>query len=201
MKILIRNSDNIAIYAQDDLVLTIFDVHGDNWHDPNFNGRNATIIEAILPRCWTGAVWSYIDGVWAVVDSARYAELLNAEIAAFVLRIDTDADALIREVIGERASQYAGAEREALAYQAAGYIGTVPPKVQAWATAKNQTATWAADSQIAAAANWRNAENALYATRLLLKESGRNAIDAESLDVIKTQWAEFIAALRLQVAN
>jgi hypothetical protein len=201
MKILIRNSDNISIYAQDDLVLTIHNVHGDNWSDPNFNGRNATIIEATLPRWWTGAVWSYIDGVWAVVDSARYAELLNAEIATFVLQIDTDADVLIREVIGERASQYAGAEREALAYQAAGYTGTAPPKVQAWATAKNQTATWAADSQIAAAANWRSAEDALYATRLLLKEKGRNAIDAESLDVIKTQWAEFMMALRLQVGN
>ena len=201
MKILIRNSDCLVLYAQDDLFLTIYDAHGENWSNLTLNSTNATIFEATLPRCWTGFAWSYIDGVWAVVDSARYAELLNAEIVSFVLQIDTDADALIRAVIGERASQYAGAEREALAYPAAGYIGTVPPKVQAWATAKNQTATWAADSQIAAAANWRNAEDALYATRLLLKEKGRNAIDAESLDIIKTQWAEFMAALRLQVAN
>lgn len=116
--------------------------------------------------------------------------------AAFIAQIDTDADALIRAVIGERASQYEGAEREALAYKAAGYTGTVPPKVQAWATAKAQTATWAADSQIATAAGWRNAENALYAKRLLLKETAQAAIDSDGLDTVKAQWTGFMAALK-----
>jgi hypothetical protein len=194
MKILIRNSDSLVFYAQDDLVLDT-EAHGDNWRDPNFNSTNATIIEATLPRGWINATWSYIDGVWVVVNLTRYTALLNAEIATFILRIDADADALIRTTIGERASQYAGAEGESLAYQAAGYTGTVPPKVQAWATAKNQTAAWAANSQIAAAATWRSAENALYATRLLLKEAARAATGAAELDTIKIQWATFMAAL------
>ena len=78
MKILIRNSDSIVIYAQDDLILDT-EAHGNNWRDPNFNSTNATIVDAALPRLWSGAVWSYIDGVWSVVDSVRYAELSSSE--------------------------------------------------------------------------------------------------------------------------
>src|SRR3990167_9245177 len=131
----------------------------------------------------------------AAQNAAAAAKFPNAK-SAFILQIDADADALIRAVIGERANQYEGAEREALSYKAAGYTGTIPPKVQAWATAKNQTATWAADSQIATAAGWRQAEDALYATRLLLKENARNALDAAALDTTKAQWAGFLAALK-----
>ena len=195
MKILIRNSDSVVIYAQDDLILDT-EAHGNNWRDPNFNVENATIVDAALPRLWSGAVWSYINGVWSIANLARYTELLNVEKTAFIIQIDTDADALIRAVIGERASQYEGAEKESLAYKAAGYTGTVPPKVQAWATAKNQTATWAADSQIATAEGWRNAENSLYAKRLLLKETARAALDAAELDSIKAQWSGFVAGLK-----
>jgi hypothetical protein len=127
------------------------------------------------------------------------ADLQNKFIDAngtFILKIDADADALIRAVIGERASQYESAEREALAYKAAGYTGTVPPKVQAWATAKNQTARWAADSQIETAEIWRNAENDLYAKRLLLKEQTRNTTDITELDLIKSDWDQFMGLLR-----
>lgn len=131
--------------------------------------------------------------------SSNLGTRLIAAKSAFMIQIDTEADALIRAVIGERASQYEGAERESLAYQAAGYTGTVPPKVQAWATAKNQTATWAADSQIATAAVWRNAENALYAKRLLLKETVRVAVDVAELDTIKADWAGFMSYLRGQL--
>ena len=78
MKILIRNLDSTVIYAQDDLVLDN-EAHGDNWRDPNFNTSNATLSEAELPNLWTGAVWSYIDEVWAVVDTARHNELIANE--------------------------------------------------------------------------------------------------------------------------
>jgi len=134
----------------------------------------------------------------AALQAAAVANFPNDK-AAFILQIDTDADALIRAVIGERSSQYGGAERESLAYKAAGYTGTVPPKVQAWATAKAQTATWAADSQIATAATWRSAEDALYAKRLLLKETASNAVDAAALDAVKVQWATFLVALKGQL--
>ena len=78
MKILIRNSDRVAIYAQDDLVLDA-EAHGNNWRDHNFNTSNATLAEAKLPEFWTGAVWSYIDGVWNVADSVRHDEILLKE--------------------------------------------------------------------------------------------------------------------------
>jgi hypothetical protein len=77
MKILIRNSDNIVFYAQSDLVLDT-ELHGDNWRDPNFNTTNATLAEATLPSGWTGAIWSYIDGVWAVADQDAYDRLQQA---------------------------------------------------------------------------------------------------------------------------
>ena len=143
-------------------------------------------------------MFSDIDGgpTKAEQEAEYLAKSISDAVAEFILQIDADADALIRAVIGERASQYEGAEREALEYKAAGYTGTVPPKVQAWATAKNETAQWAADSQIATADAWRSAENALYSKRLLLKENARNASDVAALNAIKAQWAGFIAALK-----
>jgi len=86
MKILIRNSDSAVIYAQNDLVLDT-EAHGNGWRDPNFNTENATITEAVLPKLWTGAVWSYNNGEWAVVDSARYAKLLAADQAILIREV------------------------------------------------------------------------------------------------------------------
>jgi len=129
-------------------------------------------------------------------DQAMRLAAFPAEKTAFIAQIYADADALIRTVIGERGSQYESAEKQSAAYKAAGYTGTVPPKVQAWATAKGQTATWAADSQIAAAAAWRNAEDALYAKRLLLKETAKTAADGDALDAVKAQWVAFMVTLR-----
>jgi len=73
MKILIRNSDNVVIYAQSDLLLDE-EAHGKGWRDPNFNLQNATLADADLPENWQGAVWSYSNGVWAVVDAAAHTE-------------------------------------------------------------------------------------------------------------------------------
>jgi len=152
-----------------------------------------------MPGLLDASLGGEIGDLWDGTVFSKVPRDMAAEKTAFILQIDTDADALIRSVIGERYSQYEGAEREALSYKMAGYTGTVPPKVQAWATAKNQTATWAADSQIAKAEAWRNAENTLYAKRLLLKETARNVTDATALDTIKVQWDEFMIALKLQL--
>ena len=78
MKILIRNSDHVVVYAQPDLALTDTEASGDGWRDPNFTTANATMGEADLPPLWTGAVWTYIGGVWTVLDTARHALLLQA---------------------------------------------------------------------------------------------------------------------------
>lgn len=80
MKILIRKSDNVVIYAQDDLILDT-EAHGNGWRDPQFNADNATLDDATLPAGWTGAVWSYTNGVWAVADPVAYAAIA-AEVQA-----------------------------------------------------------------------------------------------------------------------
>lgn len=164
----------------------------DLWEVSSLTAFDGITLIAVSSDVSIGDIW---NGTVIVKPAAPPRNIL-AEKIAFILQIDTDADALIRAVIGERASQYEGAERESLAYKAAGYTGAVPPKVQAWATAKNQTATWAADSQIATAEDWRNAENVLYAKRLLLKETARAAVDAAALDAVKENWAVFMAALK-----
>lgn len=79
MKILVRDSDNAVIYAQDDLILDV-EAHGDGWRDPNFDITNATIVEATLPDAWTGAVWSYVEGVWTVRDQAGYDMVLQKHV-------------------------------------------------------------------------------------------------------------------------
>ena len=133
-----------------------------------------------------------------VQDAYQAAAFPNAG-TAFILQIDTDADALIRSVIGERGSEYELAEREASAYKAAGYPVTVPSSVSAWATAKSWTAKEAADSIIATATDWRSVQSTLRAERLLRKEQARTALDATALDAIKAQWEAFMVALKLQL--
>lgn len=79
MKILIRNSDSVVVYAQDDLVLGDSAVYGDNWRDPAFNTSNATLGQAALPYLFFGGGWTCINGVWEVVNTVRHAQLLAAE--------------------------------------------------------------------------------------------------------------------------
>lgn len=78
MKILIRNVDNVVIYAQSDLVLTETELQGDGWRDPKFTTANARIEEAELPANWAGAVWSYVGGAWSVFDQAQHDKNIQA---------------------------------------------------------------------------------------------------------------------------
>lgn len=77
MKILVRKSDKVVFYADADLRLTEGEAVGTNWLDQHFNTGNADIYEAELPANFTGGVWSYIGGVWAVVDTGRLAQITN----------------------------------------------------------------------------------------------------------------------------
>jgi len=121
------------------------------------------------------------------------------QIAETLLHIDADVDQIYAALLGNREPEYVLAEKEALAFQAAGYTGTVPPSVQAWATAKSQTATWAADDILSAAASWRQAQIAIRATRLLCKEGAKNSADVAALLTVKAQWASFLAVIKPQL--
>ena len=78
MKILIRNTDSVAVYAGDDLTLSATELRGDSWVSKLFTTANATLVDADLPAHWSAGVWSYIGGVWTVADAPAYAAQFNA---------------------------------------------------------------------------------------------------------------------------
>lgn len=135
------------------------------------------------------------DAEEAAIEAAK----LPNEISAFVKKIDADVDAIYSATVGNRQSEYELAESDATAYQAAGYTGTVPASVQAWATVKNWTAQTAANDILATATAWRSAQVAIRSARLQRKEAARNAADQAGLDAVKAQWAGFVAAIRGQL--
>lgn len=148
---------------------------------------------------------SIVAGKWtqqwraSALDAATVAaNVANAKIS-IIRSIDADVDAIYAALLGNREAEYALAEKEATAYRDAGYAGTVPASVQAWATAKTQTATWAADDILAAASGWRAAQAAIRSNRLARKEAARNAADAAALATVQAQWAGFLAVIRAQL--
>jgi hypothetical protein len=120
-------------------------------------------------------------------------------VAALIKQIDADVDAINLAVIGSRAQEYELAERHGLAYKDAGYTGTVPSSVSSWATAKGWTATQAADDIIATASQWRTAQAAIRAQRLLRKEQVRAATDSAGITAAMAAWAGFVVAIRGQL--
>lgn len=145
--------------------------------------------------------WDLVALTQAEIDAEiqRQSADLTAQKSALVLRIDADADALIAQVIGQRGLEYLEAEKQAAAYITANYLGTVPPYVQDWATAKNKTATWAADDIAATATAWRSAQTSMRANRLQHKEAARNAADAAALDAVITSWSAFLVTIKTQL--
>lgn len=137
---------------------------------------------------------------WQKNEDAHLAAALPNARSALLLQIDNDTDALIKAVVGERAGEYERAERESIAYRDSGYAGAVPGSVEAWATAKNRTSTQATDDIIATATNWRAAQSAIRANRLLNKERARSA-SIDELDAIKSDWASFLAVITLGIVQ
>lgn len=149
---------------------------------------------------YSGGVWEcgdqrFIDvgGAYEIpTDIAPQAASINALIA----KIDADVDDVVSAILGRRETEYLLAETQALAYIAANYTGTVPVFVQDWATAKNQTATWAADSIAATATSWRAAQSSMRGNRLQHKEDARNAATIADLGAVETSWNAYFASLK-----
>lgn len=167
----------------------------------------ASIVD--VPSLPAGAVWGHWqhDGeAWVPTDLGlnAQAQALQAAIAALVQRIDQDADAVRKAVIGERGTEYAEALRQALDFQAADYEGTVPPYVASWTVAKAAAGvTWthqqSADDIIATGDAWLGAQEQIRATRLLSKEVARVAPDQAALQAVAGQWRTFLGVLRQQL--
>tara|TARA_R110000868_G_scaffold257946_1_gene515201 strand:- start:110 stop:586 length:477 start_codon:yes stop_codon:yes gene_type:complete len=132
-------------------------------------------------------------------------ELHDAAKTTFILQVKSEADSLIDSVVGSRTSEYELAEKEATAYKAAGYPATpIPSSVQDEVDSKAAkgvviTATVACNNILTSATNWRNAQAALRNNRLTTVSATEVVVDSSDLDVLKAQWAGFMAALRLQV--
>lgn len=116
--------------------------------------------------------------------------------AAAIRKIDADVDAIYGAIIGNRQAEYDLAESDASAYKTAGYSGMVPASVQSWATAKKQTAKWAADDILATSANWRAAQADIRANRLVRKEDVRNAADPADVAAVLDTWSAYVKKTR-----
>jgi len=138
-----------------------------------------------------GVHHEWIDGAWVYVPPVP---VLPTEAQA-LRQIDAEADAIVRDVIGDRGEEYRQAETDALAYQAAGFEGPVPGTVAVWAAASGMTPQAAAQDVLAQAAAWRTALLAIRQARLTAKAGVRAGTVAESL----ATWATFVAAIRLQL--
>lgn len=133
----------------------------------------------------------WIDGVWVHVPPVP---VLPTQAQA-LRQIDADVDAIYTAAIGNRGPEYEAAEFEALSYQAAGFVGAVPPSVASWVAASGMTAQAAALDIIAQGSAWRQAAQAMRAQRLQAKAGVRSGAIAPTL----AAWAGFVAQLRAQL--
>lgn len=131
MKILIRNFDSIALHAGDDLVLTAQGLTGDGWRAPALTTANAQLVDATLPPGWTGGVWSYIAGVWAVADTVALA-------------------ARVEEARKSKVPQAVTMRQARLALLGANLLTTVSAAVAAWPGAQGDAARieWEFSSEV-----------------------------------------------------
>ncbi|WP_394780590.1 hypothetical protein [Undibacterium sp.] len=115
---------------------------------------------------------------------------------ALIKQVDADVDQVFQEVIGNRTTEYNTAYSDALAYQTAGFTGTVPQSVQDWADIMQQTAQWAALNVLGTANAWNGAQAAMRKNRLATKQAARTAAGIEDVELAKLAWDTFLVATR-----
>lgn len=208
MKTIIRNSDSIALYTGDELNLTAEGLRGPGWIDPSLTTDTATVIDVTLPDGFLPGAYAYSDGEWTVANQAiidAHAAEIAAQVAqaslAVLRRIDADADAIYRDAMGARQSEYTEAELQAQAFKDAGYTGEAGPMVAAWALATGNTEQWAADDILGQAAQWRQAQAAIRTQRLVHKQMVRSATTQAALDSALASWNTFVTALRAELGE
>jgi len=139
---------------------------------------------------------------WTAANAIAQAAIFPNAKAAFILAVKAEAGALTTQALSGLGSEYELAEKEAIAFKAAGYPATpIPSSVEDEIASKAAkgvtiTATVAADTIIAAATGWRNAQAALRRNRLTVVSAAEVAVDAAALDAIKAGWATFMASLK-----
>ena len=117
-------------------------------------------------------------------------------------QVDDAADVARRAVVGDplRAVEYERAAAEARAFTDAGYQGTVPPMVAAWAIS-GRTPQQAAEDILNEAAQYNGALVQLRTTRLQGKELIRAAMAADDIGQAQDIAAETVAAIEATAAG
>lgn len=140
------------------------------------------------------AVWTPETESWAVLpralveeDQAPPLELAEQQAAALSL-IDSDIDALIFRVIGNRAQEYLQAEAQAQSFKDRGYPEDVPEFVASDAAAFNRTPQEAADAILEQAAAWRGALGKMRRERLFHKQEVLRCASTEDLTLVLSGW-------------
>ncbi|CAN7203350.1 hypothetical protein LJR118_000620 [Acidovorax sp. LjRoot118] len=169
------------------------------WHLQDRDGQ--AVVSGSGHVAWSAARggWETPSTCYADPDHALVLVDLPADIASTLAGIDSDVDEIYRLAIGSRQAEYEEAERQAKAYEDAGYTGPVPPMVQCWADPKGWTAQQAADEILQQAGIWRGAQQAIRAQRLASKEQARAAESPAGLAAVRAGWDGFVAAVRAQL--
>ena len=125
---------------------------------------------------------------------------LPAALLIAAQQIDQAADAARVSVLGDplRALEYERAASEAKAFADGGYVGAMPPSVQAWADAANLEPRAAADSIVAEADAW---QAALYAIRAVRLKGKQRVLKAVSHDAAEALADTAIAEIRDSVVG
>lgn len=131
----------------------------------------------------------------AEVEASRIVNLAELK-KAMQRQVDAQVDSIMRDCIGERATEYQRAESQARAYKAAGYSGSVPTTVRVWAETKSWTNQQAADDIIAQADSWIAAQDVIRENRLKTKEAYRVATSNAQLNAAQLAWNGFVVSIR-----
>lgn len=117
----------------------------------------------------------------------EFSELpLGAALLIATAQIDQAADSARSSVVSDplRAMEHERAALEANAFKAAGYVGEMPPSVQAWADAAELEPQAATDSITAEADEWQAAMYAIRAARLKGKQRVLKAVSHDAAEVL-----------------
>jgi hypothetical protein len=153
-----------------------------------------TVPRPSVDHSWSGNAWAFDATLQAANRQALSVNLCQS--------VDTAADAARAAVAGDalRAVEYDRARMEAEQFAVAGYQGTVPPMVAAWAI-NGRSAQQAADSILAEAAQYNAALVQLRTVRLNAKGLIRSAMAAGNIEHAQDIAAETIASIEAAVAG
>ena len=83
MNIITRNSDNVVLFAEQDITLGADGVYGDSWVYNGLNNITATLsTDVTLPDGFLLGAWSYVAGTWTITDTVSVNDLAAQNLQA-----------------------------------------------------------------------------------------------------------------------